>query len=256
MALSEKNIPTRNDMLQAMPMNNGFMAEAPAIILDEDGNNVNENHNNVTRDFSVLGAGVNTANIQVKLNAKHEQAELKKKKKQDQENIRDSATFATAEMKEMMSFNGHEFSVEAMQETAGEALSDFERLAREKGWDVEQADTIYDALLVLADPDSTDAQRDQAMKSIDKADPEYANDLAKEAQSKDINNDNKIEKTETLTQSNDLDGMLSDNQDSYDNFTRAPTTGTTASFNAGATAGMSSGIEPQVKVAELAPAPF
>ncbi len=180
------------------------------ISLDKDGNNIGDNYYNVSRDYSVLGAGINSANIQAKIIAKNEQAELEKQNKENQAQLRDGATSATAAFKEMMSFNGYEFSVEAMQETAGEALSDFERLMREKGWSAEQSETIHEALVVLHDPNRSDAQREQAMNNIDHIDSQFANELAQDAEEKDINNENKISDIENKTQSNELDTMLSD----------------------------------------------
>ena len=245
MAGSKNNIPTRNDMFQAMPMNNGIMAQ-PSISEERVELSVDQDFFHKIHNIEIG----EKSNKDLLVREKEEAIIVEKEEKEKQEALRDGATTATAELKEMMSFNGYEFSVEAMQETAGEALSDFECLAREKGWDVEQADTIYDALLVLQNPNSTDAQRDEALKDMDNADPDYGREFAKDAERKDIELENKVEKTSTASED-----KLSQRDGLYDNLTKVQTTGTTSSFNAEVNVA-SNDIEPQVKVAELAPAPF
>ena len=104
--------------------------------------------------------------------------------------------------------------------------------------------------MVLQNPNSTDAQRDEALKDMDNADPNYGREFAKDAERKDGELGNKVEKTSMANAD-----KLSQRDDLYDNLTKAQTTGTTASFNAEVNVA-SNDIEPQVKIAELAPAPF
>ena len=252
MAVSKNNIPTRNDMFQAMPMNNGIMAQPP--IAEE------RAELSVDQDFFHKIHNIEIgekSNKDLLVREKEEAILVEKEEKEKQEALRDGATTATAELKEMMSFNGYEFSVEAMQEASREALSDFERLKREKGWSEKQAETINESLLVLADPKSTDTQRDQAMNDIKRVDPKYANEHAQDAETKELVKGNKIEKIETEIKALEADDVMTQmaKEDSYDNLTQAPLSGTTESFNAEVNIA-SNDIEPQIKVSALAPAPF
>ena len=257
MAVSKNNIPTINDMFQAMPMNNGVMAQPP--IAEE------RAELSVDQDFFHKIHNIEIgekSNKDLLVREKEEAIIVEKEEKEKQEALRDGATAATAELKEMMSFNGYEFSVEAMQETAGEALSDFERLMREKGWSEEQSETIHEALVVLHDPNSTREERVQAFNKMNKSDPDYGTEFARDAQEKDGELENKVDPTQTASisetqrQAEISSSINNGNEDStFDNFTKAQTTGTTASFNAEVNVA-SNDIEPQVKVAELAPAPF
>lgn len=90
-------------------------------------------------------------------NAPNEEQE----KKETADMVRDQAMDEMREkeerrLKERMSFNGFEFSIEALQAVAEEELSDFEKTARERGWNEEQSNTIEAELIILANPKSSD----------------------------------------------------------------------------------------------------
>lgn len=134
------------------------------------------------------------------------------KNKETADMVRDQAMDEMREkeerrLKERMSFNGFEFSIEALQAVAEEELSDFEKTARERGWNEEQSNTIEAELIILANPKSSTEQKEEAMRAIERTDPNYANELAEKMRKKDIELGNSVERNielgSTITNEND-----------------------------------------------------
>lgn len=261
------NTPSKSDLYQAMPANNAFTINTISQLVplaDGDEQNADGTKKSIDErvfsDFTIDGSAKDFKQIkleEVKLAA----YEQKQKEKDDdfEGMLREQAV---ADMKKMFSLHGYEFSAEAMQEVAGDALSDFERISRERGWDTEEAGTVHGALFILKDPNSTDTEIDQALKDINKVDPDYAKDFAKDAETKTIKNESEISLTQSETQleADELDGMLSDSEnDSFTSLTKTPSSGTTECFNCEAAGNSSStnNIENNLtQVEQLPPAPF
>ena len=222
--------------------------------------------------------GTDKDNRQDAIELKNQKISIAKEEQDKQDNIQNSADAANdtlnevreKNMQKIFSMHGYEFSAEAMQEAAGDALSDFERLAREKGWDAEQSETIHDALLVLNDPNSTREEQMQALKDINKADPDYGREFAKGAKKITINsNENEIDPHQTATVAEterqaEIVSQIENRNDegAFDRLKETPVSGTTKIFtdevnNVGANA-QSFALDdtPQVAVTDTAPDPF
>lgn len=203
----------------------GVMSSLPTNVgsddLDSDGHlkTVDER---AFRDFGIDGSEKEFRQIKIDASGNAYIDSQNKTEKDVQDFARDQAMNEMREAQEkriekMYSMYGYEFSVEAMQETAKDALSDFERLVREKGWSPEEADAMHNALLVLADPNSTREEQIQALKDIEAVDPDFAKDFAKDASRKDISYANTVDPNITATEieQSTADDFLADSKNDF-----------------------------------------
>ena len=206
----------------------------------------NQEYYNETRDYSVLGAGADTANVQARREANNNAVEVEQEKQRDQDVkgfVTDAFNKATSDARQefMHDINGRHFSDADLEEALNDIIDNKEEFQAENKLTDEEADLAVTHAIIMKG--MSPEQRDDYLKDLSETNPRVANAIADKAETIGTNLENKADPNQTasVSETERQAQILSqtettNNKGSFENLSKIASTGTTETFNSMANA--------------------